>query len=421
MPRWLKIVLIVAAVLGFAWEVNIYGFQLKRNWESRQFQKSFDGNMTAMTKGRVAKARATPPAHIGVYAGTAPAWRTLRRSTPTLISPDGTTGTLLSGHFIAGSPDRQVLLIGEQQSEYFTAAGTAHPVQLHGEGFEDYSVAWDYDGDGVDDIVPSAWGIAMAEARAQKASSSANSLSIPSMPAETPVFALSGDKLGTLPGAAVIASAQPGDFDGDGKIDLIFPVANDQHLLQVIGQRGASVDELTVPDFNYAVAAHCVDERRDELVCNVFKGANAKHAQLVTLRGAARVLQATISGRPAPLLAGPLTQAGVDDIVYADGFIDTTADKFVAFSTQPSPGLTLPGLPWLKPVIANLPALGGRVVAVPGEMRDLTHGYLAIYDANGKVVFGEVFTTEPHGLALLTEGGVDHIVLQFDDRLLIYP
>jgi hypothetical protein len=74
---------------------------------------------------------------------------------------------------------------------------------------------------------------------------------------------------------------------------------------------------------------------------------------------------------------------------------------------------------WSPPVVCHLPGYGGAVVALPTLSTGL--GNLVLFDASGTAVYNEVFSSALMGIAQLTEGGQDHLVVQLEDRILVYP
>lgn len=72
------------------------------------------------------------------------------------------------------------------------------------------------------------------------------------------------------------------------------------------------------------------------------------------------------------------------------------------------------------PQICDFPALGGKVIVFPGPLTD-EHSEVFMFDSQATLAYHEVFPRRMFEVTSMSSQGKDYIVLQFEDRILIYP
>jgi hypothetical protein len=152
-----------------------------------------------------------------------------------------------------------------------------------------------------------------------------------------------------------------------------------------------------------------------------------KPSRLVALRSDGTQISFPNAGSPfmTPLGSGRFGSTARDDVFFSSGYLNATTGSMVPFGGPRAPGTA--GNPpqdiWPRPVLFDLPALGGRVLAMPASSLDTMRPVISLYDAGGQLVYREIFAAPALllGAARLRAAGKEHLVLQFEDRVLIYP
>lgn len=333
------------------------------------------------------------------------------------MNPGGTNGGFLSGNFGSPGGDEELLLIGSKQGTIFSADGSQRKAGIHGQGFMMYCVAWDYDGDGIAEVVPSASLHAISSIpRSQLMQAT------PASPSDTPVFDLAGKLVARLP-QTTTAAALVADFDGDGQEDILFPDALvlAGASLPFYGQMGRGAGSISVGRGGIiSISADLDGDGASELVRS-----EARPQQLTaySYSAAPRKLAHPINmATNGPASAGRLSGGPGDDLFFANGYLSSSSDSFIQF--QASSSVDESYHHWAVPVVADLAALGGKVVALPGGIigsDPVAHHRLGCYDANGQAAHEERFSRMVMGLAVIHSGGKDYLAVQLEDRILIHP
>src|SRR4051812_21211438 len=115
--------------------------------------------------------------------GEALRWRVLAKSSML----EDTSGGLCVGHFDADD-DEELLLLGKAHSRMYNANGSSSSISLHGAVFMSGLTAWDFDGNGIDEIVPDPLLVTVAGMGTKLDDATSKMIPI------TPVFALNGRK-----------------------------------------------------------------------------------------------------------------------------------------------------------------------------------------------------------------------------------
>jgi hypothetical protein len=172
--------------------------------------------------------RVPPPAAVGqTTVGTPLLWRELDRQ----ATKDGMVGGLLAGNFDP-DPDQELLLLRRHHGYLYEADGSRRSVRLGGLQFLLQAAAWDYDGDGVDEVVAdpllASFGNPLKMLKTRQGT----------LPDKSPVYALDGRRAAELPGTTAMGlPAFVGDADGDGRSDLVL---NDSGIWRIYAPGGGT-------------------------------------------------------------------------------------------------------------------------------------------------------------------------------------
>jgi hypothetical protein len=349
----------------------------------------------------------TVPASVNV--GQRLAWRELDRLPLNagffgLGRNSGALGGLYSGNFDHDT-DQEVILIGYEHGQYYDANGVKHKVGIHGAAFLMEGAAWDSDGDGVDEIVCEA----IAEnIWKQHGHGSANSL-----PNSTPIYALDGGLLTRLPG--VQSSNQLlGDYDGDGRPDLILPA----NALEVHAPGGTSLGMIRTASGMYIAEVMadldgdgCAEYCRWE-----------KNSRTLAAYGDGQQRKSYAWTKAIPSIAGvaDLNADGCQELLLGlAGYYDPAVERQFGYSIPAA--YQASNLDITNKCVAG-DFDGDQQAEVAVAVGEIPFGTgVMLFDASGTCEYYEEFGDTLWGLVALHSGGKDYLVCQLTDRLLIYP
>lgn len=400
MPRWLLITLALLAGLGLVIWLTPGGYDFAMDLLSR-FSPRY----------------ARLPVHkASVLKGQKLAWRMLYAGHATFADQYGSLGGLVSGNF-DGDSDQELLLVGGKQGQYFELDGAATPVNLHGDGFMMDISAWDFDADGIDDVIPDATFYSVTQNRGSHKGG------LPPVPVDTPVFSLSGREIGRLPAVGLARPPLIRDFNGDGRADIVLPgLEGGGAGLAIFQAQGAKLGDFLLDRGMVIAACDSDGDGRSELV------------QLLAKRHGTLSFFSFPSGRKdvydwPPLVlscgAGDIDGDGREELICRSGFLNVSSGRFTAFETVAGKGTAQENEPATGfdagpdvPLVLKLPPdSGSQVICTDGLMGTS----LKIYDAGGRCIYQEDFGRTLFKTLGLKSSGRDYLVLQFEEQILIYP
>jgi hypothetical protein len=184
-------------------------------------------------------------------------WRQLERRRILLPIQSGSLGGLVAGNFDTDA-DQELLRVGPKYSYIFEADGGRTRVPLHGPEFIMSLAAWDFDGDGMDEIVPDSIAHDVWKNRKLLRQGAAQ------LPTATPVYRLDGALAATLNGITVGMEALTGDLNADGHRELLLA---DNSKWFVYGRQGKLLATITTPSNSIVRAIGDPDgDGKDELL-----------------------------------------------------------------------------------------------------------------------------------------------------------
>jgi hypothetical protein len=348
-------------------------------------------------------------------------WRTLLAATPGDHGPelDLLHGSLTPGRFAADVDGQCLFLVQHGQCSLLLADGTLRRIgfrttfgELDSPVWPITVIPWDYDRDGLDDlVVTSLVGKSVIDTRPP----AAGAWRVVPGGTEYPVYNLAGEFLGDS-GVPDLHCCTPVDFDGDGYAELVGAplIAVEPQTVTVHGQRSAPAGSLELLPRGFPGLANDVNgDGREEYVR---LEATTRQLRAYRLDGATDLVAwDEMSGVPANSLA--LSGTSRRAVCNALQFYDPQQRKIVRLESPPALSKAL-----VTAVgCVSLPD-GPRRLAVPCGADALTNDMLCFYDAAGREV-GRTQLAGPiyPGLLTLETAGVSHIVVTLEDRVMIWP
>ncbi|MBN2082831.1 VCBS repeat-containing protein [bacterium] len=316
----------------------------------------------------------------------------------------GVMGGLTTGNFDA-DPDDELLLIRRHRGHVYEVDGARRTVGIHGNAYLMQVTSWDYDGDGIDEVIPEPMIYDVVKNRASSATGNP--------PTTTPIIDLSGQLVASPNGLPNLSDeALVGDYDGDGRDELWL---YDGATMLVYSTGGTLMAKLSLPGYNLGSAVGDIDgDSLEELVAEA-----AKPRELVSV---GKDQQRTVLGSWSEM-DGSNNCADVDGDGRAEFLTGTngyyTGDG-VFVPLQAPPGARRGDMPLTKPVAGDFDGDGDTEIAVVSDGMPFGSGIL-LYSSNGACEYYEEFGDSVWSVAALNSGGQDYLVVQLTTRLLIYP
>lgn len=364
-----------------------------------------------------------PPA---VLTGQPLAWRTLYRSRIILPGASGALGGVAVGNFDE-DPDQEAVLIGIGTGNLFEPDGGHTPIGLHGAGFMMNLTAWDYDGDGIDEILPEAILYNVVNApRSQDDDKSA-----PPLPTSTPVCKLDGKMAGELPFISGIIGKglACADFDGDGMREVVGQViggdgSRDYNFYGTLGKVEASI---TLPNRGMDIGTGILV--RGQPAWLLQQQFNPTALVAYSMSGG----RIELGGWPPKVNAntpycGDLDGDGVDEFFAGEGWLNPASGVFTSVTRPDVPPVKQPKgalelhTSTLQPqiVCGDFDADGTAEAVYAASMLDPTND-LWIYDREGRLTYHEIMPSQIWSMRKLSSGGRNYLIVQLTEKLLIYP
>ncbi len=360
-----------------------------------------------------------------VVQGSPLAWRTLMRQGPTLLNPEGSMGGLTSGNFDSDA-DQELILASSQTSLIYEADGSVHSLGARGLGLTYNLRAWDFNGDGIDELLPEASIYSFGKQIGKARKIPAGGLQTPT---ESPVLTLAGVELGALPTVALPRAPFFGDFNGDGRVEVVMDsfVQRGQDVV-IYTAPGTQLGEIR-PASGMAVAIADTDgdgrsellvleERLQTVACYAFP-----YGRTVLPGNWDAYLPSCssgdVDGDGCEELHSPLGYAGL----HTGGFVSLqlpadlldTSDR-----NEPQLARMLLATSLAAPLVGDFLPDPGREIAVCGSLASEVRS-LMIFNAQGAMLYREDFSGPIYNCCLLHSGGRDYLVVQLMDKLLISP
>jgi len=376
----------------------------------------------------------------GVLLGKPLAWRTLDRWRMTILRPEGMMGGLVAGNFDT-DPDEEVALIGLRSGRVYEADGAARRIALRGLKYMLDAVSWDFDGDGVDEVVPeplpslfpsksSSQRSAQAAGPNQGANpgpSTAGTAGALTDPTETTAFHLNGSPAGTMPVVTGGNAPTRGDFDGDGQDDLAFDLWNG---IEIYGRMGRLLLKQDLDDGVPAVAGDVDGDGRMEVLHWQDIGATRSMVLLAYGMGKSPVrLTRGPTNLGQPICCADIDGDGCAEIISSSGWLNPKTGAFTAVTIPPVPssagqsspvtGTTSSDL-WPSVAVGDYNGDGAREVVFVADSVS-ARSDVCVFDRSGTLIYHEVLPPVTVNAVALRAGGKDYLVVQLTDKLLIYP
>jgi len=393
-PRWVSLVLGLVAV-GI---VVIAGLANLLEWYSKGAQKTY-----------------LPAA--GVKLGQPLAWRELVQHGNLLRTMTYNEGGLFADDFDADGDGEILRIVPKGEAYLCEVDGTVSRVPISGLHYLTSGVSWDYDRDGVAEIL-----IAELRNETMKSATLGEGSSEDFLESQTmPVFGLSGEVVAELPAVGMKpGSLLTADIDGDGYAELLASklgpcVRWGSYTTWVaFGQDGCSAGELVVNERDRLDVTGDVDgDGRDELICLTTEF-EALYAYGIG-QDRTETCDWDLLTLGVPHGCSDLTGDGVAEIISpTQGFYNPADETFTAFQ--------------LPAGVEAFQLLGQAVTGdfdSDGEL-EVAHGglldsFVLITQTSGRCEYYEEFGEIVFAIITCHAGGSDYLVVQLQDRLLIYP
>ncbi len=361
-----------------------------------------------------------PPPRAGVRLGQPLKWRTAYRSGML----DRIGGQVLTGQFDADSDTELLLISTRGASRLVQPDGQSQGVGVQYPIVWDHWVAWDYDGDGRDEVVPTCSvseynnPYAMPRGNAPPASPAGQ----PNASQLTPVLDLDGRIVAQLYGQGLMGLAV-GRLDGAAAQLMLTDTLQPGKFKRIFyGPQGVKTGALALQDAGLGICAGDVDgDGKEEIVDQRSDGS-----------GMATFIRAYSNGRqPRDLFSAQFsTHFHVLDVT-GDGraevftsyevFRDLAAGKDVALQLPPAvvrPAVDDFGTSWIA--AGDLLGTGQRLIAL-GYGSNVGITALMLFEPSGKCVYYEEFGRTGEALVKLAAGGRDILCIVLDNKVLMYP
>lgn len=336
----------------------------------------------------------------------------------TLGDSAGTAGALLVGNF-DGDPDDEILRVhpqihpkddssDQQPSELFDVDGTKRKCNIPGKGFITGGIAWDCDGDGICEVVPDPQMFSFEVAYATGVS-----VNTPAWEAaqakELPIIRISGEEAFRLPlhNVSTSVSAMLLDWDGDGTQDLLLGESKPFRFV-IWGERGRKLWSQEFPEWPIMACGGDFDgDGKDELLYSLIHAA-------YHVSGSDPPKKFNRSKYPrANRISFDIDNDGIDELLSANGEVWNIKGG-VLFSLSPFKGMLMPD----KVVCADLYGDSRNEIALAeGGLESKIY----LYDDHGQRIYEEQLGDIVFHLAKAKAKGRDHLIVQTSGRLLIFP
>jgi hypothetical protein len=357
-----------------------------------------------------------PPA--AVHVGSPLSWRTLERSGDIALFSQGSLGGLYIADFDGDGDDEVLRVHPANSSPLYEVNGGKSTCGIHGLEFMMGGEPWDYDRDGVSEILTETM---LGDVMQGVFSGTDKPEDLP-LSQELPVYNLKGRSVARLP---VVASTPGsliiGDFDGDGWDDLLCsrPSSSSKYgssTYVAMGRDGKEVWELTVQGgISFACTGDVDGDGRDELVTTgdrmrglVFYGKDQQPEP-----------RSPAGEHVSPEACFDVDGDGTEEVVYSGAHVYNPVSTGTTDLKLP-PGLAGQSMLKLSAHVVRADILGDaqpEITIAPGN----SWSYLLIFDAAGNCLYYEEFGDMVFHLGLAQAGGRDYIVVQCSQQLLIYP
>jgi len=342
-------------------------------------------------------------------------WRALAKPGPLLIFSASCVGSLAVGDFDADG-DEEALIVREKNPRVFEASGKSRRAGIYGRT-PLYVAAWDYDRDGICEIVPdysNASGLVLKGLKQWQPKTGSGGY-----PLSTPVLSVAGEIIAELEGMSEwLRAPLVVDFTGDGRREIILNAPDDPEQFVVLGAQGQAVESFNVPEWQLLAGAGDVngdgldevtfiDVKQDAVVAY----GQDMHQQYFPLG------YGSIEFRDSTLV--DVTGDGIAEVISpALGYYDLASRSFIpfAFPEQAEPVQE----PTASIAVCDLEGDGAKEIAVSASGFPFGNA-LVIFDAGGNCKYYEEFGDTVWDVARLRAGGQDHLAVQLTTRLLIYP
>lgn len=400
MRRWFWIALLCSGLIAALLFLSPWGYRYLVNTQSYFTGTGYAG-VTQKRRLRV---------------GQQLAWRTLCTQQQTQLDQDGCLGGLIIGNFDK-DPDQEVLRIGRNSAQLFEASGESRPSGLRGAEFDRNACAWDFDGDGVDEVLADALGSFIAQQSGSGGGGAGSTLT----PTDTWAWSLAGECLGSLPAANISGRPLLGSFEHSGTEQMLFVQQQKNSSEALIFTAGGQ--QLGPYTIDKGLPLCCIDVNGDG-VDEVLMQSGTTRGRLLALGLPHGRREFSYSGLLIDPVAAELDGQPGEELITSAGWLRFSDMHFTAFAEQGTaakgakirrPG---PGAPTAQPVILDLLAdnPGPEVV-----LADRGSSALTAYAADGRMLYFEEMGALMENCCKLHSGGVDYLVVQQADRLLICP
>lgn len=333
-------------------------------------------------------------------------------------------GGILEGNFDDDDAE-ELLFIGSNRARFYNIDCSSKKVALRGELYASGLTAWDYEGDGEDEIVPDP--VLVTLLGFGTTVDPTNNKTV----AQTPVYNIRGEKLTDLRGTAGWARFPlVGDMGGAGYRSLLLD--KDATSNTAYGKFGKELRSIPGRQTRGDLIA-LADVLGEGRCC------------LVTLENRGRNLMAfdrlnkahflgSIKEQPECLYtASDIDRDKRQDIIFGSLGYYNIKRGWIPFKYKTKPAATFD----IPAVTAEILANGERQIALvstgsdavkvkdakakAAKQGDAIANELLLFDKDGKVVHQERFAKEILGLARLRTSKQEYLCLQFSDQILIYP
>lgn len=395
LPLWLASALIALALIAVA---AYFGL--------KQLTKSMREELQAVL----------PPA--AVHVGSPLNWRVLDRSGDIDLFGAGSIGGLYIADFDADGDDEVLRVRPTRNSPVYEVDGSRRKVGIHGLAFMMGGEPWDYDRDGVSEILTETMlgdvmqGVFEGRDKAEDITVSQ----------ELPVYDLDGREVARLPVvAATPGSLIIGDFNGDGYEELLCSRPSESSKYGssdyvAIGRDGKEVWELRVQGgISFACTGDVDGDGRDELVTS-----GDRMRGLVFYGSGQQPETRSVPGEHvSPTACFDIDGDGTEEILLGGQQFFNPATGSTTRLVKP-PGFSGDFQLDLAAFIVVADILGDAEPEIAVAERH-GNGYLLIFDATGRCVYYEEFGDLLFHVGVVRTANRDYTVIQSTERLLIYP
>jgi hypothetical protein len=346
---------------------------------------------------------APPPAQVVV--GTQLPWRRLQ---------GGMQGAVSVGDFDADGED-EILSISTSRytrSRLFERDGAGQNVKVRFDFFTPGATAWDFDGDGISEFVPHdpVSGLKLRQPVSVPAGLAGNASE------QSAVLRLDGTAATVLYGGSTWQESYTGDFDGDGRPDLLLmgAAAGGGRKLLFYGAAGSTLGSIVAQNVGVGLATGDIDgDGRDEVLFitdPLYKIIACRYDMPPHKIG-------TATSTIGQLSAAELNADGVDEVLAPlDGYLDPAAGSFVKF-VYPAGFVADWGY---APISGDFDADGRPDICMALQANGQMTALL-MFDAAGTCTYYEELGEVISGLQSASAGGRDYVVLETYNGLRIWP